>query len=439
MKKLLLFSVALIGFSAQAQFWTEKAIGVTTANRGVDNISIVDENVVWVKTYDGSGAASQTVKDISRSIDGGETWTPATFGGIGTGTLGMGNLHAISATTAWIAAFPTGAQAGGIYKTTNGGSTWVKQTTALFNQAESFANLVYFWDANNGVAQGDPQGGYFEIYTTTNGGTTWVRVPSANIPTPLAGEYGYTNNYDVVNNTMWFGTNMGRLFKSTDQGMTWEVNTSPVTDFGSATMSASYSFSDEMKGIMNTSAGMNYITNDGAETWTPIAGSGLFFNDIEYIPGTSKVVATGLPTLSYGTYYSYDDGVTWMEGETATQTTELEFLSETVGYGGGFVTNATDGGIYKYTGTQLGTGNFTALRQISASPNPTNGMLQLVNQTTSINNVVVYDLLGKQVFSSAYGSLNEVNVDLTNLQTGAYILRATNDVGGVETIKILKN
>jgi hypothetical protein len=431
MKKLLLFSVALIGFSAQAQFWTEKAIGVTTANRGVDNISIVDAN--------GSGANLQTVKDISRSVDGGETWTPATFGGIGTGTLGIGNLDAISATTAYLAAFPTGSQPGGIYQTTNGGTSWVKQTTALFNGAESFANFVHMWDANNGVTQGDPQGGYFEIYTTSNGGANWVRVPSANIPAPQTGEYGYTNNYDVVNNTIWFGTNKGRIYKSTNMGLNWTVSQSPVTDFGSATMNASYTFSDEMKGLLNASSGINYITNDGGVTWSPLSGTGLFFNDIEYIPGTSKVVATGTPAIPYGTYYSYDDGLTWNEGEAATQVTELEFLNETVGYGGGFVTSSTDGGIYKYTGTQLGTGNFTALRSISASPNPTSGMLQLVNDATAINNVAVYDLLGKQVFNSNYSSMSEVNVDLTGLQTGAYILRATNDMGAVETIKILKN
>lgn len=440
MKKLLLYSIALIGFSAQAQFWTPKAIGVAAVSRGVDNISIVDANVVWVKTYDGSGGGSSTVKDISRSVDGGETWTAALFGGIGTGTLGMGNISAVSATTAYIAAYPTGAQSGGIYQTTNGGSTWTKQTTALYNQAESFANLVHFWDANVGVAQGDPQGGYFEIYTTTNGGTNWTRVPSANIPLPLSGEYGYTADFDVVNNTIWFGTNKGRIYKSTNQGLNWTVSQSPVADFGGAA-GGKYTFSTETKGLLNTNAGLMYISNDGGTTWTTFGPTGMLFNDIEYIPGTSKVVATGASTLSppYGTYYSYDDGVTWLEGQAATQVTEVEFLNETVGYGGGFTTNATTGGIYKYTGTQLGTGNFTALRQISASPNPTNGMLQLVNETTAINNVVVYDLLGKQVFSSNYGSLNEINVDLTNLQTGAYILRATNDMGAVETIKILKN
>src|SRR5690606_35089027 len=91
-----------------------------------------------------------------------------------------------------------------------------------------------FFDINNGITQGDPASGYFEIYTTTDGGTNWTRVPNANIPTPLSGEYGYNNMFETVGDIIWFATNKGRLYKSTDKGLNWTVSQTPATDFGSS-------------------------------------------------------------------------------------------------------------------------------------------------------------------------------------------------------------
>jgi len=51
-----------------------------------------------------------------------------------------------------------GVEDAAIFKTTNGGTTWVHQATA-FPAAGSFVNAVHLFDANNGVAVGDPVGG----------------------------------------------------------------------------------------------------------------------------------------------------------------------------------------------------------------------------------------------------------------------------------------
>ena len=113
-----------------------------------------------------------------------------------------------------------------IFKTTNRGNTWVMQIT---NFSTGFANCIHFFDANNGVATGDPNGGYFEIYTTTNGGDNWVRVPSSNIPAPLPGEMGIVSSFAAYNNTFWFATfgaaTGQRIIGSTDRGYTWTLLT----------------------------------------------------------------------------------------------------------------------------------------------------------------------------------------------------------------------
>ena len=58
-----------------------------------------------------------------------------------------------------------------IYKTTNGGTSW---TLAIDPAgARGFLDAIAFWDADHGIAMGDPIDGRFTILTTDDGGTNW--------------------------------------------------------------------------------------------------------------------------------------------------------------------------------------------------------------------------------------------------------------------------
>lgn len=439
MKKTLLFIFIANCLSSHAQFWTPKATGFSQVNRGVDDISIVDNNIIWAKAYDGASNTPQNVRQFTKSIDGGNSWTSGTINlGTGQNTLNISSITAVSATTAWISAIPSPIGSGGIWKTIDGGTNWTKQTTALFNTDDSFPNLVYFWDANNGVTQGDPSGGYFEIYTTIDGGTTWTRVPSANIPTPLANEYGYAVNYDVVGNTIWFGTDKGRLFKSTNQGLNWTVTQSPISDFG-GTVSGSYSFSDANKGLLCTSTGILYKTINGGTTWTAQTYTGNIGNrNIEYIPGTSTIVSVGTTPNSSTSYtaYSTDDGLTWTEAMSGTQVTALKFKDSNLGFGGGFTISSTSGGIYKYNNTVLGTDDFTSAKNLKAYPNPTVGLLNISGK--NISEIMIFDMAGKQVMTKKVNVVDNLNLDVSALSSGLYLMNVTNDSGLISVLKFSK-
>lgn len=439
MKKTLLLILVASCLSSYGQFWTPKATGFSQVNRGVDDISIVDNTIIWAKAYDGASNTPQNVRQFTKSIDGGNTWTSGTINlGTGQNTLNISSITAVSATTAWISAIPSPTGSGGIWKTIDGGTNWTKQTTALFDTDDSFPNLVYFWDANNGVTQGDPSGGYFEIYTTTDGGTTWTRVPSANIPTPLANEYGYAVNYDVVGNTIWFGTDKGRLFKSTNQGLNWTVTQSPISDFG-GTVSGSYSFSDANKGLLCTSTGILHKTINGGTTWTAQTYTGNIGNrNIEYIPGTSTIVSVGTTpnaSISY-TAYSTDDGLTWTEAMSGTQVTTLKFKDTNLGFGGGFTISSTSGGIYKYNNTVLGTDDFTSGKNLMAYPNPTSDLLNISGK--NISEIMIFDMTGKQVMTKKVNAADNLNLDVSTLSSGLYLLNATDDSGSTSTLKFSK-
>ena len=440
MKKLLLSILLVISLSANAQFWTEKATGFTTPARGLYSISIVDANVVWGIAFDSSNTPDYTVKEFTRSTDGGNTWAAGAIElNVTTPVdLGISSITAVSATTAWISVYPifSNTSAGGIWKTTDSGTTWTKQTTALFSDlANSYANFVHFWDANNGIAAGDPENGEFEIYTTTDGGTTWTRVPAANIPDPIAGdEYGWENFYAVSGNTVWFGTDLGRLFKSTDKGLTWTAHQSESIDFEFD----NFTFSDTNKGLL-TIYGLPiklYNTLDGGETWNLVTTTGMSNTDIAYIPNTSTVVAGDWKNPK-GSSYSLDDGENWIPIDVVPHGT-LKFLNSSFGFSGGFNTDATTGGIFKFTGIPLKAPSFDVKKQISAYPNPTNEILKLDSETSLIKEASVFDLLGRQVYNSKFNA-NKVTLDLKSLQTGTYVLKITSASGKTETMKIIKN
>lgn len=449
MKKLLLLFFVTISAAVSAQpYWEEVSTGFPTTSTSQGQISYADANTVW--TYATAGDGSGDFYQLwGRSLDGGNTWTVGPIN-LGDTEYNIGSIHAMSATTAYIAVFPNSATVqGGIYVTTNSGVTWTKQTSALFNTGtDSFTNLVHFFDANNGVCQGDPAGGYFEIYTTTNGGALWTRVPSASIPAPLTGEYGYTHNYETVGNTIWCGTNRGRIYKSTDMGYTWTVAQSPVTDFGSATVSASYSMKNQTDGLFISNTFDFYRTTDGAVTWNSEFPGGEYYRnfDIAYVPGTPDTyVCTGLDPddVGRGSSYSIDGGLTWIDINNLDALPvdgggALEFYDCTHGLASGFTTSSTVGGIwvnqFDYCAT-AGVEEFNG-NTVTASPNPTSGNFEINGK--NITHVTVYDVLGKQVIDANYGSLNTVKVDLGALNNGVYMVKVTNNAGATSTIKVVK-
>lgn len=433
MKKKLLSLILLISLGANSQSWTNKATGFTNPNRTLDCISIVDANVIWANAYDNSNPLAPTynIKEFTKSIDGGETWTPGTIDlGANSADMEITSITAVSATTAWVSVTPGTDNTGGVWKTTDGGTTWTKQSSALFTAIESYPAFVYFWDANNGVVQGDPESGEFEIYTTTDGGANWTRVPAANISDPSGGEFGYANLYTVSGDNIWFGTNTGRVFRSTDKGLNWTAYNSPSTDF----VYDRFTFSDANNGLLMTYYSVNlYSTTDGGATWNPVAKTGTLFNvDITYIPGTSTVISSSYVN-PIGSSYSLDNGLNWTTIDTGVFRGKLAFLNDSFGFSGGVSTNATTGGISKFTGIPLKIPDFNTEQQISVYPNPTNGILN-INSATGLKESSVFDLLGRKVYSSSNNTL-----DLHSLQNGSYILKTTSNDGKTETTKILKN
>jgi photosystem II stability/assembly factor-like uncharacterized protein len=425
-KNLLLIGILMsIAFISNAQ-WTEQASGFSVASRGINNIYAIDENVVWATAYDGTGGTAK-IQEFTKTTNGGTLWTPGTISGVSDLTIAM--ICAIDGDVAWAPLW--GDTNRGIYKTTNGGGAWTRQTTAEFAGSAGFPNIVHFWNANEGMCIGDPNGGYFEIYTTTNGGDTWTRVSESNIPNEQSGEAGWTSVYEVVGDVVWFGTNKGRLYKSTNKGATWTVITTPLSDINKI------EFKDENNGIVASynvpESNFNiYKTSNGGTDWQQVTPGGtgvLYGSDICYVPGTPDAyISSGAKEEAHGISYSLDGCATWTTYTDTMQFLQMDFVNNTIGWVGQFNVDDVVGGMYKYTGGPVGLVDMLSRnKSFNIYPNPCNSSFniyinELKNKEIIIN---IYDLLGKKVFSSNENNLSSYHhktINTSELKKGIYIV-----------------
>jgi hypothetical protein len=353
MKKLLLIASAFIALTVNAQWNSQITLNATS--RGINKINIVDKNTVWATLRDGSATAAN-IQEICKTVNGGTSWRVLKLGITSPGAINIANVSAVDTTTAWASVYPASGTSTkqGIYKTSNGGATWVKQTTATFTSA-SFVDGVHFFDANKGVAFGDPVSNEFEIYTTSNGGTNWTKVAGAKIPDPFStDEYGYVGALDAVDSTIWFCTNLGRVYKSVNYGADWSVSSTPLTDINDVNfINANWGF------IRQITTGRNSLaqTLDGGTTWDTIIHTGpLYTSGMDYVPAARGfLISTGaaqtLPNSTEtgsGTSYSLDTGKTWIRIDTAAQRLEVNFFNDSIGWAGGFSGGPGTEGIFKW-------------------------------------------------------------------------------------------
>jgi photosystem II stability/assembly factor-like uncharacterized protein len=282
--------------------WTTLQTGTKARLRGV---SAVTRNIVWAG---GSGST------VLRTVNGGSTWQTIK---ITDDQLDFRDVDAVDANTAYILSIGNG-PASRIYKTTDAGATW--QLQFKNEDAKAFYDAMSFWDATHGIVIGDSVDGAFYILTTTNG-RDWTRVPASSLPPALEGEGAFAasgSNIALFGKThAWIATgaaSKSRVLRTNDGGRTWRVTETPLKS-GPSTGAFSIVFHDAQHGII---VGGDYkvekeavdnaaITIDGGVTWKLIKGLSGYRSKVAYVPGTTWVVAVG-PS---GADLSEDGGETW--------------------------------------------------------------------------------------------------------------------------------
>jgi len=454
-------SVKLAGGSSA---WIEQNSGFTTATRGVYQLSIANPNVVWLLASD--EITNSQINEFTKTIDGGATWIPGLIN-LTPNTLNVNSIFALNEQKAWISVFNSASSStehGGIYVTIDGGTTWSKQTTALFNNSSSFPNLVHFFNQNDGFCMGNPINNKFEIYTTNDGGVNWIQVDSINIPNIVTGEIGLINTYEAIGNTAWFTTNKaGRIFKTINKGLTWELQTVP-----NFIKINKISFNDELHGIVQQveyqgeasgSQGDGSIvgfkmskTEDGGTTWTSLYTTdnntnNMRFRDIIAIPeNPGKFISIGSNGIAAssaieGSSISYDYGVTWDTIDTGIEYTCVEFLDSYTGWAGGYNQSATLGGVYKWTNTVAIEDYNDLSDNIILYPNPTNDILNInLSNVTSKISITIINILGEVIYKLSENTSGNFtkSIDLHLYNKGLYIVNIEKDNQSINYKIILK-
>ncbi len=381
--------------------WDLKASGFSNASRGLKYMHAVNKDVVWATAYDGLNS-SNYIQEFTKTTDGGSTWTPGIINNC-TG-LEPAMVFAFSKDTAYVPMYVQTGSNQGIYVTRDGGTTWSRQSTASFSNASSFPNVVHFFNRNDGFCMGDPINGDFEIYTTSNGGTNWTLVPGTNIADPISGEFGVVGYYSAVGDNAWFGTNSGRVYRTTDKGLHWDAS---ATTFNS-TDYTDVEFRDALHGLAQdkTTTGSFAETSDGGITWTAVSSTGAYgTSDLCYVPGTENTWVS----VDYGAYYSFDGGHSWatFPGTQAGQFLSVDFANTQMGWAGTFNTNATVKGVYKYSGILE---ILSPVVNLTAQPGANNVQLTWTQPATT---PLSYNIYCNDVLVSNTTSLEYLDIPLT--------------------------
>lgn len=347
--KLLVASlVTLLTTNINAQTWSPKATNFATPT-GVNEIAIASDLVIW--------AFNKTTKVFSKSIDGGNTWTSGVLN-VGGANTGVSGATATSALKAWVCTYDSNVNFMGIFATTDGGVTWTKQASAYNVSANSFPNIVKFFDDLNGITIGDPLDDGYEIYRTTNGGQNWNKVPVANIPAILGGEYGIAGYFDSTTDgtKIWFGSvyggNSQRIFRSSDGGTTWNVT--PISTINGGAYGIT--FKDANVGFIFGMVGTTFTiqkTTDAGVTFTPITATGITGNvfDLECVPNSNMIAVSALTSgVSYAYFQPSDSSLAFQSFTNQIFANPIAFSNFYTGFAGSTNTTATNG-IFKFNNT----------------------------------------------------------------------------------------
>ena len=367
----------------------------------VESIRMIDAEIGWAVTARCGPCPPHRESGLMlRTASGGTDWKDVTPADTSGRRIDVPYFHAFNSHIAWVSRVdPVGSMTTEIFHTINGGRTWRSTVIPARNvNSISFINpregwLIAFFDAGSGNENVD-------IYRSTDGGESWIRVTSARDGGGESGlPYGDKSSIAFANPTTGWITGLGPkpdslyLYVTRDGGRTWRQQNllvppppprqqsqplpsevKPHWDararppkFFTATDGimrvdyAHYLFNDSTGDEQNTGVVfVYYVTHDGGTTWAYTASVPIGHID-DRRPSSFANMNHGWVKEEDTLYVTSDGGRRWTTirpGALFADVTWLDFVSPKVGwavrntdpYGGGakqtspFLLKTMDGG-----------------------------------------------------------------------------------------------
>jgi len=304
-----------------------RMIGPHRGGRTVGAVGVPQQpNVFYIGVNNGG---------VWKTTDYGRTWKPIfddqPTGSIGDIAVSPSNPNVLYVGSGEGLQRPDLSVGDGMYKSTDGGKTWIN--TGLKN-AQQIAGLAIDPANENRVfvaALGHPYGPNAErgIYRTTDGGQTWKNVLYIDENTGAAQVSLDPKNSDFIYASMWAGRQgpwengawNGKgsgLFKSMDGGNTWKQLTKglPTTEQGLGRIGFAIAPTDPNRiyaTVESPSLGGVYRSDDAGETWRLLTNDNRYFGrasdfaELKVDPTNADIVYSA----NIVTWKSVDGGKTW--------------------------------------------------------------------------------------------------------------------------------
>jgi photosystem II stability/assembly factor-like uncharacterized protein len=389
---------------------------------------------------------------------------------------------------------------GQIWKTTDGGDSWIKQFDkgTVYFRSTGFLDSLYGIAGNLGTEEFGGQTDTNLIYRTTDGGTTWNPINNF-IGTKPRGVCGLS----VINDSVIYGVGRVRgpvyFLKSTDKGATWITkdmsqyavdlmdihfssvdsgfivggNGSPnqnsngiilfTTDAGNSWTNVFTSsqlgewcwkidFPRKNIGYVslqrNSGSPINFIkTTDGGKTWFEKR----FTNFSYYVQGmgfANDTLGWAGGNSTYTTYETTDGGETWHDAGFGYRVNRFRLLNDSVGFAMGRTVYKYINRNPTYVGSELINEHLRfELKQNYPNPfNPTTIIEFSIPYGTEINSLVllkIFDVLGNEI-KTIFDEVKEpgnykVAFDGSDLPSGVYFYKLmTENFSSTKKLILLK-
>ncbi len=289
----------------------------------------LDSSSVWTFAGVGSSLFAGGGLGVFRSTDNGTSWlhvsSGLTYFNTSTGQIATAGVRAFAVLSDGIGGMNlfAGTWGGGMYRSTNNGSTWT-QVNSGFTAASNFFDVRALAASGTDLFAGTVEDG---VFLSTNNGTSWTPVNEGLTQRSVF-------SFVIKGTNIFAGTAQG-VFLSTNRGTTW------IQTVGIEWNVTAFALLDTNL-FAGTYGGGVYLSTNNGTSWTAVnAGlTNIQVFSLAAIPA-SRVSGTNLfaGTESEGIFVSTNGGISWTQFNSgleplraATGTTRVHSLTASGSY-----------------------------------------------------------------------------------------------------------